>query len=74
MNSLDRPKWKDRKLGALWVRKTASGEDKFIIRINYNGETINLIGLPNTSKTEKQHPDSTIYRAAEDLIKDNNEQ
>ncbi len=60
-------KWSDRRVGALWIRKTASGDDKFIIRVSIDGKTFNLIGLPNTSKIEKQHPDLTIYRATEDL-------
>jgi hypothetical protein len=67
MHQENRPKWSERKVGALWVRKTATGEDKFVIRININGETINLIGLNNTAKQEKQHPDSIVYRAVEDL-------
>ncbi len=67
MNNIDRPKWKDRRVGALWMRKTANGDDKFIIRVSIDGNDFNLIALPNTSKREKQHPDLTVYRATEDL-------
>lgn len=66
-DELNRPKWRDRKVGCLWVRKTADNKDKYVIRIEHNGEIMNFIGLPNTSYKEKQHPDSIIYRAAEDL-------
>lgn len=58
MSDTNKTNWKEKELGALWDRG-----GKWSGKITINGETINLICFPNSSKANPSAPDIRIYRS-----------
>lgn len=55
----------DTKVGAVWVRKTAKGDQLLSIQVELDGKKYDLVGFKNSFKKEDKHPSYLLYPSRE---------
>jgi len=51
------------KIGALWKRTSANGNEFFTGTVTVDGKLQNIIAFTNKQKTSHNHPDWTVYES-----------
>ena len=75
-NNTKKSEWRERELGALWIKQGNSAKDYMTGHCSINDEKVSVVVFKNTNKTSERAPDYVIYkhkpREAEEGAQQNN--
>ena len=61
-NNTKKSEWRERELGALWIKQGNSSKDYMTGHCSVNDEKISVVGFKNNNKSSDRAPDYVIYK------------
>ena len=61
-NNTKKSEWRERELGALWIKQGNSSKDYMTGHCSVNDEKVSVVVFKNSNKTSDRAPDYVIYK------------
>ena len=61
-NNTKKSQWRERELGALWIKQGNSSKDYMTGHCSVNDEKVSVVVFKNSNKTSDRAPDYVIYK------------
>lgn len=61
-NNTKKSEWRERELGALWIKQGNSSKDYMTGHCSVNDEKVSVVVFKNNNKTSDRAPDYVIYK------------